>query len=119
MRKELEQFPRCTELIHGGARGADKMADEIGRELGFIVVEVPADWDKYGRSAGAIRNREMLDMKPDLVIAFPTAESRGTWNCVNEARRRGIKVKIVDDVRETQDLVKEELEKLYNLPENI
>lgn len=47
-------------LIHGDARGADKLAGEIGEETGMTVLSRPANWDKYGKAAGRIRNLEML-----------------------------------------------------------
>jgi hypothetical protein len=84
-------------LIHGDARGADRMAGQAGDMLGMLVHAVPAEWDKHGRAAGAIRNRKMLDMKPDLVVAFHNdlAKSKGTKDCVTEARRRSIPVILV------------------------
>lgn len=86
-------------VIHGGAAGADTIAEAVALEHGWKVVKVPADWGAYGKSAGPIRNREMLDLKPDLVLAFATpslAASRGTLNCVTEARLRHIPVRVVE-----------------------
>jgi hypothetical protein len=48
-------------LIHGGARGVDKMAATIAANKGAHVVTVPAQWDKYGKAAGPIRNQEMIE----------------------------------------------------------
>ena len=55
----------------------------------------PADWDTYGKQAGFIRNIQMLDEKPDLVIAFQKNASRGTQHTINEARKRGIPVEVI------------------------
>ncbi len=81
-------------LIHGCARGADTMAGEWAEEIEIGVQKFPAQWSKFGRAAGPIRNRQMLDEKPSLVVAFHDnlKESKGTKDCVEEARRRGIKV---------------------------
>lgn len=79
-------------VIHGGARGADRLAAEILSNSIYEVQEFPADWERHGKAAGPIRNRQMLDELPDLVIAFPVGESRGTWDTINEARRRGFRV---------------------------
>lgn len=86
-----------TTVIHGDAQGADRIAGHVAKSLGMSVIAVPAEWDKYGRSAGPIRNRKMLDMGPELVLAFhPDIEnSKGTKDCVGEARRRGIKVEVI------------------------
>ena len=97
MIREFEKLPKDTVIIEGDARGADKWAGKLGKSLfGFEIVVVPADWEKYGRSAGPIRNKVMLDMKPDLVLAFHSniEESKGTKNMVAIARRAGVDVKI-------------------------
>jgi len=86
-------------VIHGGAAGADTIAGDVALERGWMVVKKLADWARHGRSAGPIRNREMLDLKPDLVLAFATPSldlSRGTLDTVTEARKRGIPVRIVE-----------------------
>jgi hypothetical protein len=88
----------AVEIIHGGARGADSMADEIARLYGFSVRVFPADWNRYGRRAGFLRNLEMLDQRPNLVIAFQRNASRGTQHTINEARKRGIPVEVVASV---------------------
>ena len=93
-----------TELIQGEARGADTIAREEGERLGYTIIGrnphtrgFPANWNKYHLGAGPIRNREMLDQCPDLVLAFHSdlSKSKGTADCVREARKRGIKVEII------------------------
>lgn len=59
-------------LIHGAARGADSLAAEWAKLNGVPTEAYPANWDKYGKSAGYKRNTQMLvEGKPDDVIAFP------------------------------------------------
>ena len=59
-------------IIHGGASGADSFAEHWARDNADIIESYPADWNKYGKRAGYIRNAQMLsEGKPDLVIAFP------------------------------------------------
>ncbi|KKL09598.1 hypothetical protein LCGC14_2564270, partial [marine sediment metagenome] len=85
-------------IIEGGARGADKIAREIAIELEIDVMEYPAEWDKYGEGAGPIRNQQMLDEAyPNLVLAFPLPDSRGTWDMIRRARAAGIEVKIIEN----------------------
>jgi hypothetical protein len=81
-------------LMHGGAYGADSIAGDIGAELGFIVEVYPALWNVHGKAAGPIRNIQMLEVGPDLVIAFWDWRSRGTQHTITQAERRGIKVEI-------------------------
>jgi SLOG family YspA-like protein len=79
-------------IIHGGARGADQMAHDIAHDFGFAECSVPAFWASEGRSAGPIRNQAMVDMKPDICLAFPCQQSKGTWDCMRRAEAAGIKV---------------------------
>lgn len=78
-------------VIHGDARGADQFAHMSAGELGYEVKAFPARWDEHGKAAGPIRNREMLDENPDLVVAF--GRGRGTDDTVREAEKRGIPVR--------------------------
>lgn len=60
-------------------------------QLGFEVAACPADWKKHGKAAGPIRNQSMLtEHKPDLVIAFPLGESKGTRDMIRKAKAAGI-----------------------------
>jgi hypothetical protein len=59
-------------IIHGGARGADTLAGEWAKYHNIECIEEKADWEKYGKRAGPIRNQKMLDEhKPEIVVAFP------------------------------------------------
>ena len=87
--------PQISLLIHGGARGADKLAGEWAERHGVPVRVFPANWDQQHSSAGPIRNQQMLDQgKPDMVIAFPG--DRGTADMVKRAKIARIKVREVD-----------------------
>lgn len=78
-------------IIHGGARGADSMAGEFANANGIRELVFEADWEKYGRRAGPMRNQQMIDAgKPDLVIAFPGG--RGTADIVERAHSAGVTV---------------------------
>lgn len=87
-----------NEVIVGDASGADKLAERCCLEDGFTVTTFNAEWDKYGDGAGPIRNRKMLDVKPTLVIAFhdDLFKSKGTWDTICEAKRRGIPFMVVN-----------------------
>lgn len=88
---ELDLNERFTTLIEGGAKGADSLAKNWAVIRDIIVEEYKANWDTYGKSAGWIRNTEMLVKgKPDLVIAFPGG--KGTHNMIRQATQAGIKV---------------------------
>lgn len=81
-----------TIIIHGGARGADTLADQWGKAHGVQPVRLDAMWDYHGnRAAGPKRNQAMLDiMKPEYVVAFPG--STGTDDMMRRAEAAGIPV---------------------------
>ena len=88
-------------LIHGGCVGLDQIAGEIGFNLGFhIDVSLP-DWKKYGRSAGPIRNKLMIDKlikyQNKQMFAFHDNInlSKGTKNCCVQAYKVGIDAIII------------------------
>jgi hypothetical protein len=86
-------------LLHGGARGADAAIGRAAQQLGWSALVMQAQWERHGRAAGPIRNRELLDqavaravarsspgcLTSVLVVAFPGGA--GTASLVREARR--------------------------------
>jgi hypothetical protein len=90
----LAKLPPGTLVIEGGAPGADRLARQAAEQLGLRVIEVRAEWEKYGPSAGPRRNRAMLDYAPELVLAFhdDLENSKGTKDMVTQAQRRDIEV---------------------------
>ena len=86
-------------LLHGGARGADAAIGRAAHQLGWSSLVMPAHWQRHGRAAGPIRNRELLERaiaraeahtSPGfsvsvLVVAFPGGV--GTASLVQQARR--------------------------------
>lgn len=80
-----------ADIAQGGAGGADLLAAMWAVVTGTPLVSYRADWESYGRSAGPIRNQEMLaDFKPDLVVAFPGG--RGTAHMVKIAHAAGVPI---------------------------
>lgn len=92
-----DQGREYTSLIHGAARGADRLAGIYGKSLGIPVLSFPADWNKHGRAAGPIRNEQMLsEGKPDIVFAFWDGKSIGTKHMIDISRKAGVRVKVVE-----------------------
>jgi len=90
----LASLPEGSVIMHGAAQGADRCADRAARGLDLEVEEYPADWKRDGKRAGILRNLDMLEAHPDLVLAFWDGKSRGTAHVIREAQRRGIPVEI-------------------------
>jgi hypothetical protein len=58
-------------LVHGAARGLDRMAAEIWEGfLGYRCEPHPAKWNLYGKAAGYIRNEEMVGLGANACLAF-------------------------------------------------
>lgn len=97
----LKHLPEYWILVHGNARGADTIAAiHWGGKYGSeYVIPYPADWTKWGKAAGPIRNKQMLNENPDIefVIAFndDISQSKGTKDMVMQAIRKGIPVEII------------------------
>lgn len=94
-------------LIEGEAKGADSLARAWAEEqTGILIAPFKAQWAKFGKAAGPIRNKQMLDDgQPDLVVAFPfgpLSSSLGTRNMVEQARKAGVRVVVngIDDITE-------------------
>lgn len=96
----LDQLdPGMTFLILGDAKGVDKSAVDWAKREGYfednLVRIFDADWEEYGKQAGALRNMNMVDFgNPDLVVAFPDPRSIGTWHAIKYAANSGIEVRI-------------------------
>ena len=71
-------------ILSGHCTGVDMMAERYAKENKFDLEIYPAEWDKYGKSAGPRRNREMV-LKADFIIAFWDGKSRGTHSLIDYA----------------------------------
>ena len=78
-------------FISGRAHGADRLGERFAKANNCELLVFPADWNKFGKAAGFIRNQQMIDEgKPDLVVALPGG--RGTADMVRRAKKHGIEV---------------------------
>lgn len=95
VKKVLDQAFKSgyTLLLHGGCQGLDEIAASVWQGESK---EFSADWKRFGNFAGPMCNQEMIDYGPDMILAFPTKESRGTYDAVNKARAAGISGAIFD-----------------------
>lgn len=90
------------EIVSGLAAGPDTLAIEWAEWAGFAgsVVRFPAQWDRYGRAAGMVRNQQMAWYGTHL-IAFWDGQSPGTKHMIETAKRDGLAVRVVPVVRDT------------------
>ena len=87
--KKIEDFT----LIEGGAKGVDQIAREWATVRNIHVMEVKAEWNKFGGCAGIVRNRKMVEMA-DYVLILWDGISRGTKSDIDFAIKLGKKYKI-------------------------
>ena len=93
MDRLLSNIKDDIEVVCGMARGADTLGEQYAIERGFSVRYFPADWNRYGKSAGFIRNAEMAE-NADALVAFWDGQSHGTRNMIETATSRGLKVRV-------------------------
>jgi hypothetical protein len=81
-------------IVSGTASGADSLGERYAQEEGLSIERYPANWNKYGKSAGYKRNVQMANAS-DTLIAFWDGKSRGTEHMINIAKERNLNVRIV------------------------
>lgn len=89
VRDFVRQLPKGVDIISGGAKGVDSVAEFSARHYGHPVTVFAAEWERWGKSAGYIRNEYIVDAA-DFVVAFWDGESNGTDHTINLAKKRGV-----------------------------
>lgn len=82
------------EIVSGTAKGADQLGEKYAKDKNYPINRYPADWDKYGKSAGHKRNTLMAE-NAEALIAFWDGGSRGTKNMIDTATRLNLRVRII------------------------
>lgn len=98
-------------LIHGHCKdGADAIADRLAHQMGVPTVRVAANWQRFGKRAGVIRNQKMLDeQKPDVVVAFRAfGKSAGTDDMVQRALKAGVTTFVIHEGGSVEELFREQ-----------
>lgn len=94
---QLHQAVGLTSIVEGCARGADSIAEDWATQRRVTCHHFPADWKRLGKSAGPLRNRQMIQMKPHLVLAFhhDIANSKGTKDMIKVARAHDVRYQVI------------------------
>jgi hypothetical protein len=92
--KLIELVPRDWSVLTGGARGVDEHAHREAVRLGYQTKVMSADWERFGKRAGFMRNDAMLNEGPSLVLAFNYERSKGTAHTIRSAYKRGIDTRV-------------------------
>ncbi len=100
VKKELDKLWQVQGLRYGFnvfsgcARGADRLGERYAYEKHLSVIKFPADWERYGKRAGVIRNEEMAK-NADFCIVFWDGKSKGTKNMIDTAKRYNLRLIVV------------------------
>jgi len=81
-------------IVSGHAKGVDQLGERFACENCLQSFVIPAEWEKYGRAAGPIRNKKMAEYA-DALIAFWDGKSNGTKSMIKLALAKGLKLYIV------------------------
>lgn len=92
--KILSSIQEPIVIVSGTARGADRLGEQYAKLRGYDIDRHPAQWDKFGKSAGYKRNVEMAK-SADALIAFPVGTTPGTQHMINTATDAGMPVRVI------------------------
>lgn len=102
MKKKLDVFLQNQSkivIVSGGANGADSLAEQYAKEMEYSAIVFPADWNKYGKSAGYVRNKQMHEFIANFpkrgCVAFWDGKSKGTQHNFKLAEEYSTPLKIV------------------------
>lgn len=82
------------EIVSGTAQGADKLGEQYAIEHNLPIKRFPANWEKYGKSAGYKRNAEMAEYG-NCCMVFWDGKSPGSSHMIDIAKSKGLLVKVV------------------------
>lgn len=94
LRAALRQCDWITEIasvVSGTCRGTDQHGEEWAKSVARPVTRFPAEWDKYGKRAGYIRNAQMAE-NADALIAVWDGASKGTKHMIDLAKAKGLRL---------------------------
>ena len=81
-------------VISGTARGADSLGEKYATEMGYKLEQYPANWNKYGKRAGYLRNKQMADVA-HACVCFWDSKSKGTKHMIDLANEKKLKLRVV------------------------
>ena len=92
--RTLDQYEGIGHIITGDAKGADSLALKYAKEKNIPWTECIAEWDKLGKAAGHIRNKDIVGGADELV-AFWDGSSKGAKNSIDLAKKSGKPTQVV------------------------
>ena len=90
----LSALPKLSQVVSGGAKGADSLAQRYAEQHQIPLLVFKPDWSQFGRGAGVVRNRQIVEAAEHL-IAFWDGVSKGTASSIKLARAKGVPVQVI------------------------
>lgn len=84
-------LPTVAELVSGGAKGIDSYTKRLSKESGIPLIEFNPDYARSGRNAPLVRNTQIVQYA-DIVVAFPSEDSRGTYDTISKSYKHSKQV---------------------------
>jgi orotate phosphoribosyltransferase-like protein len=81
-----------TQVVSGGAKGVDALGEFWAEDNGTDLKVFHAEWNRYGRGAGSIRNKQMANYADALIVIYDSSKSKGTTNMIKQAKQKGLKI---------------------------
>lgn len=103
----LKGWPNEWVVMSGGANGVDKWAETFAEESGVSCIVFPANWDKFNKKAGMLRNQEMVDCRPRYSVAFHKGFSTGTMDTISKLEADNLRATVYNV--DTDQLKKEQI----------
>jgi YspA, cpYpsA-related SLOG family len=94
LKEVVGKFGRDFSIVSGGAAGADRLAERYATEFGKAITVFKPDWNRYGRGAGMVRNKQII-AEADAVFAFWDGSSKGTKNSIELAKKADKPIRVV------------------------
>lgn len=91
----LKHSPKSLIIISGTANGADKLGELFAKNYNIQIEAYPANWNEFGKRAGPIRNKEMVD-NATHAIYFWDGKSSGTANCIKLAQEKQLIIEVIN-----------------------
>jgi len=114
MSQELNEIENIEEIISGGAKGADELAERYAKEKHIKIKIFHPDWMKYGKEAGKLRNDDIVK-ESDMIVAFWDMESPGTKDTITKAENLCKPIRIIqfDNKKDDKLCFEENNDELY------
>lgn len=85
----VKEFGMPTTIVSGGAVGADQMAKRWADERFMRTLTYKPNYEVHGPVFAPLKRNDAIVGAADRVLAFPTEDSRGTWDTIAKAKRQG------------------------------